>query len=133
EHRRWTRGRHSKMAQPATDAAVKGDFAQKQVVLRGQRYSLRAQNGQYFIGETSPSGETREHKIELTLGNRRIQHYLTRRDDGWIVVLPPTWDVVRQQWFHNMEIVRPEEKQVNGLQVWNKNCHGCHVSGQSKN
>jgi predicted CXXCH cytochrome family protein len=121
---RWQRGRHSKMAQPATPAAVKGDFSQKQITLRGQRYRLREQGGRYFIDE---------HEILLTLGNRRIQHYLTRRKDGWIVVLPPTWDVQRQQWFHNMEIVRPDEKHVDGMQVWNKNCHGCHVSQQAKN
>lgn len=132
-NQRWTSGRHSKMAQPATAAAVKGDFTQKQIVLRGQRYSLRADNGQYFISERAGTAQPLEHKVELTLGNRRIQHYLTRREDGWIVVLPPTWDVQRQQWFHNMEIVRPDEKHVDGLQVWNKNCHGCHVSQQSKN
>lgn len=132
-HLRWTGGRHSKMAQPATAAAVKGDFTQKQLVLRGQRYGLRAEDGQYFISERAGTRPPIERKVELTLGNRRIQHYLTRREDGWIVVLPPTWDVQRQQWFHNMEIVRPDEKHVDGVQVWNKNCHGCHVSQQSKN
>jgi predicted CXXCH cytochrome family protein len=129
---RWTRGRHSKMAQPATAAGVKGDFSQKELTLRGQRFGLREDGGRYFISERRGDAQV-EHEILLTLGNRRIQHYLTRRQDGWIVVLPPTWDVQRQQWFHNMEIVRPDEKHVDGMQVWNKNCHGCHVSGQQKN
>src|SRR5688500_9941774 len=48
---RWRRGRHSKMAQPATAAAVKGDFSQKEITLRGQRYGLREENGRYFISE----------------------------------------------------------------------------------
>ena len=130
---RWTEGRHSKMAQPATAAAVKGDFTQRELTLRGQRYSLRAENGQFFISESATTGRPVEHRVDLTLGSRRIQHYLSKREDGWIVVLPPTWDVQRQQWFHNMEIVRPDEKQVNGIQVWNKNCDGCHVSQQQKN
>src|SRR5262245_60015378 len=116
---RWTSGRHSKMAQPATAASVLGDFAKGEITLRGERYRLRAQDGGYFI---------QEQRVDFTLGNRRIQHYLTRRADGWIVVLPPTWDVVRREWFHNMEIVRPDEKHVNGVQIWNKNCDGCHVS-----
>ena len=130
---RWKRGRHSKMAQPATAAAVKGDFSQKEISLRGQRFGLREDHGRYFISERGKGDKPIEHEVLLTLGNRRIQHYLTRREDGWIVVLPPTWDVQRQQWFHNMEIVRPDEKHVDGMQVWNKNCHGCHVSQQVKN
>jgi predicted CXXCH cytochrome family protein len=131
--KRWHAGRHSKMAQPATAESVKGDFSQREITLRGDRYRLRAENGAYFISESVQAGREQEHRVDLTLGNRRIQHYLSRRDDGWIVVLPPTWDVERKVWFHNMEIVRPDEKQLRGLQVWNKNCDGCHVSGQSKN
>ncbi len=130
---RWRNGRHSKMAQPATAASVKGDFAKGEITLRGERYRLRVQDGRYFIHERASGPQQVEHKVDFTLGNRRIQHYLTRRADGWIVVLPPTWDVVRRQWFHNMEIVRPDEKHVNGVQVWNKNCDGCHVSQQRKN
>jgi predicted CXXCH cytochrome family protein len=121
---RWTSGRHSKMAQPATEASVKGDFARGEITLRDERFRLRVQDGRYFI---------QDERVDFTLGNRRVQHYLTRRADGWIVVLAPTWDVVRREWFHNMEIVRPDEKHVNGVQVWNKNCDGCHVSQQRKN
>ena len=48
-------------------------------------------------------------------------------------MLPPSWDVQRQQWFHNMEIVRPDEHDETLVQQWNKNCVGCHVSQQENN
>lgn len=130
---RWSSGRHSKMLQPATPEAVKGDFSLAAVELRGRRYGLSVRDGRYFIDEPDAQGRRVERRLDFTLGSRRIQHYLSRQQDGRIVVLAPTWDVERRQWFHNMEIVRPDEKHVDGVQVWNKNCDGCHVSRQSKN
>ena len=74
--------------------------------------------------------------MQYTLGNRRIQHYLTTLPDGRIIVLPPSWDILRQEWFHNLEIAAPDQKEQAGsvpVQVWNKNCFGCHVSEEIKN
>jgi predicted CXXCH cytochrome family protein len=126
----WKSGRHSKMIQPATAASVKGDFTKASVTLRGSRYTLRAANGEYFISESYLAGTEQEHKVQYTLGSRRIQHYLTTIDHGRIIVLPPSWDVQRRQWFDNMEIVRPDENDQKPVQQWNKNCFGCHVSQQ---
>jgi len=79
------------------------------VALRGKNYGLRVENGRFFITESYLMGKEQEHRVEYTLGNRRIQHYLTTLTDGRIIVLPPSWDVQRQEWFHNMDIVRPEQ------------------------
>jgi predicted CXXCH cytochrome family protein len=132
-HQKWKGGRHSRMLQPATPASVKGDFSQGAVTLRGKRYVLRADAGAYAIVESYLTGRERERRVDYTLGSRRIQHYLTTLEDGRIVVLPPTWDVTRREWFHNMDIVDPEESDATRVQVWNANCHGCHVSQQEKN
>jgi len=132
-HETWTSGRHSKMIQPATLASVKADFSKDTVTLKGRRYRLRAANGEYFITESFLTGKPREHKVQYTLGSRRIQHFLTTIDNGWMVILPPSWDVQRQQWFDNMEIVRPDEHDETLIQLWNKNCVGCHVSQQENN
>ena len=129
-HDSWKSGRHSKMLQPANGATVKGDFTKGSIALRGSRYTLRARNGEYFITESDLSGKAQEHRIEYTLGSRRVQHYLTTIDKGRIVVLAPTWDVQRAQWFHNVEIIRPDEDDRQVVQQWNKNCVGCHVSRQ---
>jgi predicted CXXCH cytochrome family protein len=129
-HATWKAGRHSKMIQPATSATVKGDFSKGTVTLQGSRYGLRMRNGEYFITESALTGKEQEHRVDYTLGSRRIQHYLTTIDKGWIVVLAPSWDVQRQQWFHNAEIVRPDEDDRQIVQQWNKTCQGCHVSRQ---
>jgi predicted CXXCH cytochrome family protein len=130
-HEAWTTGRHSKMIQPATSATVKGDFSLGAVTLHGSRYGLRTRNGEYFMTESALTGKEQEHRIDYTLGSRRIQHYLTTIDKGWIVVLAPSWDVQRREWFHNVEIVRPDEDDQQIVQQWNKSCVGCHVSGQT--
>ena len=96
-HAKWKGGRHSRMLQPASAESVRGDFAAGTVTLRGQRYTLRRGGGGWFIRESYLTGEPRERRVDFTLGNRRIQHYLTRLDDGRIVVLPPSWDVQRRE------------------------------------
>ena len=126
----WKNGRHGKMIQPATQTTVEGDFSVARVTLHGRPYRLRAANGQFFITESYLTGKEQEHRVEYTLGSRRIQHYLTTIDHGRMIILPPSWDVQRHQWFDNMEIVRPDEDDQKPVQQWNKNCFGCHVSGQ---
>ena len=131
--RHWEGARHSKMVQPATKLSVRGDFARGQVILRGEKYTLTARNGVYYIGESYLTGHPVEHRIDYTLGNRRIQHYLTTLADGRILVLPPSWDILRRQWFHNFDIGDPDESGEIEVQLWNKNCYSCHVSQEEKN
>jgi predicted CXXCH cytochrome family protein len=126
----WQTGRHSKMLQAASPASVVGNFGQRALTLHTRPYVLRRTGDAFYITESYLTGRPVEHRVEYTLGSRRIQHYLTTLDRGRIVVLPPTWDVVRQQWFDNLEIVRPDEQDAQPVQQWNKNCVGCHVSGQ---
>ena len=129
---KWRSGRHSKMLQPASAGSVVGDFARRRLELRGRRYSLRSEDGAFYVTESDLEDRERERRVDFTLGSRRIQHYLTTLEDGRIAVLAPSWDVGRRQWFHNMEIVDPEESGQTRVQVWNANCVGCHVSQQQK-
>jgi predicted CXXCH cytochrome family protein len=132
-HDSWLSGRHSKMLQPATVSSVIGDFSKGSVTLHGNRFQLRSANGEFFIAESYLTGTLQEHRVEYTLGSRRIQHYLTTTDKGWIIVLPPSWEVQRHEWFDNMDIVRPARTAGTPVQQWNKDCVGCHVSGEEKN
>ena len=129
----WSASRHSKMVQPATTAGVVGDFGRGAVTLRGGVYRFRTLGGAFFITESYLTGKPQEHRVQYTLGNRRIQHYLTTLADGRIIVLPPTWDVLRKNWFHNLDIDDPEEAPGTQVQIWNKNCYSCHVSQEQKN
>lgn len=132
-HTTWDNSRHSKMVQPATVKGVKGDFSAGRLELRGEPYEVEAKDGQFFITESRLTGKKTRRRVLYTLGNRRIQHYLAMLDDGRVVVLPPAWDVLRGEWFHQMEIVGPDPEQGAAVQVWNKNCFGCHVSQQRRN
>ena len=129
----WTGSRHSKMVQPAVSPAVRGDFARGAVELRGQPFQVHHRGKDFFITESYLTGKPVEHHVDYTLGNRRIQHYLTTLPSGRVIVLPPTWDVLRRQWFHAFDIDDPDETSDVMVQVWNKNCYSCHVSQQEKN
>ena len=131
-HRKWSAGRHSKMLQPATPTSVVGDFSRATVTLRGVSFTLQHHDDDYAIGGAFPTPHRELHRVDYTLGSRRVQHYLSTLADGRIVVLPPTWDVERREWFHNLDIVNPDEATRNPVQVWNRNCFGCHVSGEDK-
>lgn len=132
-HRQWTHSRHSKMVQPATLESVQGDFKPARVKLRGEDYGLRQRDGVFYITESYLTGKPEEHRVDYTLGNRRIQHYLTTLADGKVIVLPPSWDILRKGWFHNLDIADPDEVDGVQVQIWNKNCYSCHVSQQEKN
>jgi predicted CXXCH cytochrome family protein len=132
-HRLWTQSRHSKMVQPASAEGVKGDFARGRVVLRGKAFLLQERNGGYYITESYLTGKPRVHRVDYTLGNRRIQHYLSTLPDGRVIVLPPSWDIRRKQWLHNLDIDDPEEVPGVQFQLWNKSCYSCHVSQEKKN
>jgi predicted CXXCH cytochrome family protein len=129
----WSASRHSKMVQPATTIGVVGDFGRGAVTLRGSVYRFRTQAGAFYITESYLTGKPQEHRVQYTLGNRRIQHYLATLADGRIIVLPPTWDVLRKNWFHNLDIDDPEEAPGTQVQIWNKSCYSCHVSQEQKN
>ena len=129
-HDDWSGGRHSKMIQPAAARSVIGDFSRTRLTLHGQPFRLRVADGVYYITESNITGRETEHRVEYTLGSRRIQHYLTTIENGRIIVLTPSWDVTRREWFDNMEIVRPDEDARTPVQQWNKNCVTCHVSQQ---
>jgi len=120
------------MLQPATAAAVLAPFEGKAIQLRGSAFTPGLEAGSYFIRGPFPTAKEEVHRVEYTLGSRRVQHYLARLTDGRLVVLPPTWDVEKREWFHNLDIVNPDEAALNPVQVWNRTCYGCHVSGAAK-
>jgi hypothetical protein len=108
------------MVQPATAASVQGDFNGGVVELRGHPYVLWQRNGAFYITESYLTGKSLEHRVEYTLGNRRIQLYLATLADGRIIVLPPSWDILRKDWFHDLDIDDPQEEPGVLIQIWNK-------------
>ena len=80
----WHAGRHSRMLQAATAESVVGDFARGSLSLRGLPYRLEAKDGAFFVTERYLTGAPQRHRIDFTLGSRRIQLYLTSLEDGRI-------------------------------------------------
>jgi hypothetical protein len=119
------------MLQEASVTSVIPEF-EGSVTLHGKPYRLERSRDSFYVVESYLQDRPTRRKVHYTLGSRRVQHYLSRLDDGRIVVLPPSWDVEKKEWFHNLDIVDAEESGVAKVQVWNTNCFGCHVSGQEK-
>lgn len=118
---RWSDSIHGKMIQPATRKTVVS-----QTDLSGGPASRRFwRDGKLYIEERG-----QENRIDYTLGNRRIQHYLTRRPNGEIHVLHSSWDVKRKEWFDSLDIVPGAPK--NFVQQWNTSCLYCHVTQQEQ-
>ncbi len=132
-HQEWSGSRHAKMMQPATKSSVTGDFGVGKVVLRGSTYLLGQRDGNYYITESDLARKPWEHRIDYTLGSRRMQQYLTTMPDGSIVVLPATWDTLRKKWIHDLDAANPEESPNDVVPIWNKTCYSCHVSRGQKN
>lgn len=130
-HSSWTNGRHSRMLQEAGPKSVIPRFDGTQT-LRGKEYQLERDGDSYFMVERYLQDAPTRRRVDYTLGSRRVQHYLSKLDDGRIVVLPPSYDVEKKEWFHNLDIVDLEETGEVKVQVWNTNCFGCHVSGEQK-
>jgi hypothetical protein len=131
-HSSWSNGRHSRMIQVANPASVIPPFTGT-ISLHGKDYRLEREGDAYFVVETYLQAQPAKRRVDYTLGSRRVQHYLSRLEDGRIVVLPPSYDVEKKEWFHNLDIVDFEESGAVKVQVWNSNCWGCHVSGEEKN
>src|SRR5690349_25097638 len=74
-HDTWTRGRHSRMLQPAGASTVVGDFSKSSITLHGRTFQLREADGAFFVTESYLTGKPQERRIEFTLGSRRVQHY----------------------------------------------------------
>jgi len=119
--------------QPASSRSVAGDFTAGRLTLRRAIYQVRQSAGQFYIAESDLTGKLWEHRVEYTLGSRRMQHYLTTLPGGRIVVLPPTWDMARSAWIHDQDAGNAEEAAGNPFQVWNKSCYSCHASQAQKN
>ena len=122
EYGEWAASRHSRMVQPIKPSEVRARFTPgESLSYRGRMFTFERLGARYFIVEQSPGLPPVRHAIEYTLGNRRIQHFMTRQPNGSLVLLPPSWDVLRSEWFPQEDIVPTGDSGVEPVQIWNKN------------
>jgi predicted CXXCH cytochrome family protein len=118
---KWSDSIHGKMIQRANRTSV----VSKVEAAGGPASSKTWRDNSLYITEYGV-----EKRVDYTLGNRRMQHYLTTRPNGEIDVLRTTWDIKRQQWFDSKDIVRSAP--ANFVQQWNTSCLYCHVTQQEQ-
>ncbi len=119
EYSKWKDSIHGRMIQRANQTTVVSNAN----LAGGPASSKMWRDGVLYITERGI-----ENRVDYTLGNRRIQHYLTTRSNGEIHVLHTTWDVKRQEWFDSKDIVQNAPEGF--IQQWNTTCFYCHVTQQ---
>jgi hypothetical protein len=119
---RWSDSIHGKMIQKATTSTVLA----RPTGNPGERGSRVWKDGRFYIMDEYG----KEHVVDYTLGNRRLQHYLSPEPNGEIRVLTSVWDVRRKEWFHSSEIVPGAPRDF--VQQWNMTCFFCHVTQQEQ-
>jgi predicted CXXCH cytochrome family protein len=133
KHAEWVQSLHSRMIQTASGTAIVGDFREKNgLEYKGWHFRMVVENGRNWIVERDPKGREQRYSVDYTLGSRRIQHYLSKLQDGRLRVVFPTWDVQKQQWFHSAEIIPTGHHAEVSIQIWNQHCYNCHVSQEKQ-
>jgi hypothetical protein len=119
EYDKWADSIHGRMIQRANRTTVVSNVQARGGPATGKAW----RDDTLYITENGV-----DNRVDYTLGNRRMQHYLTTRPNGEIDVLRTTWDIKRQQWFDSREIVLSAP--ANFVQQWNTSCVYCHVTQQ---
>lgn len=141
---RWKATVHGNAGSVASPATVRGDFEHRNVyVHRGVTSRMWSQDGKYFMETEGADGLPRSYPIDLTLGWRHTQVYLTRFPDGRYQLLPTYYDLDAKVWYDQTEGIvpsfgkklTPRDHQfwTNRGRTFNAGCEGCHSSRSHRN
>ncbi len=141
---RWKTTAHGNHAFITSDPVVKGDFKEKNVyVFKGVTSRMWTEDGKYFMETEGPDSAPHVYPVDIVLGWRQTQVYLTKFPDGRWQTLPTYFDVKENQWFDQTEGVVPSGGRkltpkdqlfwANRGRTWNSGCSGCHGSQVDKN
>ncbi|HEY7547565.1 MAG TPA: cytochrome c3 family protein, partial [Blastocatellia bacterium] len=127
-HRSWARTFHSRMTQEAQPETVQGDFEKENVFeYLGVKARMEKRGAVFTMNLTFPDGRVESHIIERTVGSRRIEQYVTRKNDQYIR-LPLAYDLVNRRWMSlNGSFFHPDSDNYFQHQAqWDANCVFCH-------
>jgi tetratricopeptide (TPR) repeat protein len=110
------------------------------VEIGDSRYVAELQDGEGWVVETGPTGETR-YQIDFALGGKNVYYFLTPMERGRLQVLPLAYDVREQVWYDTTaSMVRHffgvEDEALDWREqplTFNTSCYSCHVSQLSTN
>ncbi len=124
----WQRSVHVRMTQPAETAPLLGDFTNGTVVHDGpDRYTASVKGGHPSVRVAS-TNSTEDFRPDLTLGEKRLQGYMSTLPDGRIYVLPLFWQREWQRWVGWRDLTPAPRTDGDQRQIWNINCFNCHAT-----
>ncbi len=134
----WRGSHHFHAMEPASEASVRGDFADKVFLLRGKESRFFRRGGKYFVRTEAIDGKMQDFEISHTFGYEPLQQYLISFPDGRRQALTIAWDTVAKRWF-DLYADRPAETAAGQdlhwtgrLNNWNHTCAYCHSTDLSK-
>lgn len=124
----WRKTHHSRMTQEISPATVQGDFVEDRVLeYAGAKATMSKRGSRYFMDIIYPDGRNENNEIFRTIGSRRVEQYVTRRNSQYFR-LPVAWDIERKRWMSlNGSFFYPDSDNFNQhLAQWDTNCVFCH-------
>lgn len=132
-------GSHHDLAmQPATPAAVLGQFDGRQLTYNGITSTFLRRGDDFIVRTDGPDGALHDYRVAYTFGVAPLQQYLVAMPGGRLQALSLCWDTRPaaaggQRWFH----LYPDEKidfrdelhWTAPAQNWNYMCAACHSTG----
>ena len=121
----WKSTLHPYKFQPASPAAIVGDFSKNNSMdIDGRTTTMFEKNGKYFVTTTGPDGEQHTYEVKYVIGGFWKQLYVTEFPNGELHILPAMWIVKTQTW----------KKTKNWSKtIYQNACSGCHNTGTSIN
>lgn len=138
---RWQASHHAQAMQPATEATVRGDFADVRFTQGARQVRFFRRGTGFFIRTEGPDGKTADFQVTHTFGVHPLQQYLIPLPGGRLQAFDIAWDTRSpaeggQRWFALAphEHARPGEAlHWTGRELnWNFMCAGCHSTGVVK-
>ncbi|MEQ1922935.1 MAG: multiheme c-type cytochrome [Pyrinomonadaceae bacterium] len=124
----WRKTHHSRMTQDISPLTVQGDFdTNNSLEYLGVKARMDKTGEGYFMRLAYPDGRNESFKIERTVGSRRIEQYVARKN-GQYMRLPLAYDLVNKRWMSlNGSFFYPDGDNFNQhLAQWDTNCVFCH-------
>ncbi|MEQ1763537.1 MAG: cytochrome c3 family protein [Pyrinomonadaceae bacterium] len=124
----WSRTHHSRMTQDIKPESVQGDFEKNTIFeYTGVTARMVRSGDKFWMNFKYPDGRIENNEIYRTVGSRRVEQYVTRRN-GQYVRLPIAYDIERKRWMSlNGSFFFPDGDNFNQhVAQWDTNCVFCH-------
>ena len=92
EGRRWQASHHAQAMQPATEATVRGDFADARFTQGARQVRFFRRGAGFFIRTEGPDGQPADFQVTHTFGVHPLQQYLIPLPGGRLQAFDIAWD-----------------------------------------